>query len=84
MLRMTLWRSFLTAKMMIMTFKWTNSLATLITLLLTCQTSLVPCLQWGGVILTSQTHAPAVDYTSVEVMAGGDSESCEKFDCFEK
>ena len=32
--------------------------------------------------MSSQPHVPAVDYTSVKVMAGGDSESCENHDFF--
>ena len=38
---------------------------------------------YNGLILCCQTHVHAVKNTNVDVMAGGDSERCEKFDCFE-
>ena len=38
---------------------------------------------YTGLILCCQTHVHAVENTNVEVIAGGNSEQCEKFDFFE-
>ena len=57
------------------------TVTTLITLLLICQALMISC--YNELILCCQTHVHAVEITNVEVIAGGNSEGCEKFDFFE-
>ena len=70
MLRMMLWGSILTSKMINMTFKLVNQLTTLIELLLPCLVALIPCLKQSDCTFSDTVSAEY--YDSIEVMPGDD------------